>query len=144
MAPLAAQPRQVRIEGLEEAELRGLAVGACGARGQVQRHHRQVPHLRLQVAALAVELVRAEAAHDSLRLVAAVERHPGVALVLGVTEEAVVAGQRTSCSASWCSWVLVSCRQMKSACCRRSQRNSPLAAAERMPQTLTVMTRIWQ
>ena len=33
---------------------------------------------------------------------------------------------------------------MKSASCRRSQRNSPLAAAERMPQTLTVMTRIRQ
>src|SRR4029077_7491762 len=33
---------------------------------------------------------------------------------------------------------------MKSARWRASQRNSPLAAAERMPQTLTVMTRIRQ
>src|SRR5215831_1522297 len=33
---------------------------------------------------------------------------------------------------------------MKSACCRRSQRNSPFSAAERMPQTLTVMTRMAQ
>src|SRR5215470_10105918 len=33
---------------------------------------------------------------------------------------------------------------MKSACCRRSQRNSPFSAAERMPQTLTVTTRMAQ
>src|SRR4249919_2106527 len=38
-------------------------------------------------------------------------------------------------------WALISCMQTQSACCRASQRENPLANAERMPLRLSVMMR---
>ncbi len=89
-----AQASEVRRERVQKAEFGGLAVRARGAGGQVQRYHRQLPELRFQVASFAVELGDPEAAHHALRGVPRVERNPGVALALGVTEEALIPRQR--------------------------------------------------
>src|SRR5580658_2043778 len=89
----AAQARQVRREGLQEAVLRGLPLRSRRPRWQVERHHRQVADACLEIASLAIELCLAEAVDHLVDAVARVERHPGVALAVGLAEVALVAGQ---------------------------------------------------
>ncbi len=58
VVPLAAlQPREIRRERLEKAELRRLALGPGGAGRQVERDDRQISVLRLDVATFLIELL---------------------------------------------------------------------------------------
>src|SRR5580700_1490402 len=91
VTPPPLETCQMRLEGLQEAVLGGLALRARGAGRQVQRNHRQLADLHLEVAALAVELIHPEAAQHAIGLVARVERNPGITPALGVAEVAVVA-----------------------------------------------------
>src|SRR5579871_6055 len=84
VAPAAPQPLEVRQELAEEAELGLLALRARGTGGQVQRHDRQRAEPRLEIAALRVELGRAEAANDLIRLAPRVDRDAAVAALGGV------------------------------------------------------------
>src|SRR6185503_18132325 len=90
--PVAAQDQlmasllqlfQMEEKALEEAELRRLAMRAGRARRHVERDHPQLAEARLDIAALGVELATPEAAPDFVGRLAAVERDPAVALLLG-------------------------------------------------------------
>ena len=78
-----AQPFQVQQEFLQEAEFRFLPVRAGRARGQVHRHNPQLAEARLDIASLGIELPAGESAPHLVRILAAVERDPAVALLLG-------------------------------------------------------------
>src|SRR6185436_16832069 len=56
LAPGLAQRAQVRQEGSEKPEFRCLAMGAAGARWQIDADYRQCVEVRLEVAAFDVEL----------------------------------------------------------------------------------------
>jgi hypothetical protein len=65
LAPAALRQAVPDAAGtVEEAELGLLALVRTGARGQVERHHRELAEIGLQVAAFGVELGIAEAFDD--------------------------------------------------------------------------------
>jgi hypothetical protein len=93
VASPALQPAKVRHELGEEAEFRLLPHLARGSGREIDRHHAQALESRLEVASLRVELPRAEAGDDLLRLHPRVDRDAAVAFALGVEVIAVVAGR---------------------------------------------------
>src|SRR6185437_14412851 len=72
------EPRELRQEGIEEAELRSLPVRPARARRQVKADDREPAEIRLQVAALGIELGVTEAM-DERRRRPRVEGNAGVA-----------------------------------------------------------------
>ena len=93
VAVAPAELLQVRQEHVEEAVLRGLALGSGRARGQVQRHDRQASELELEIAALVVEFGHAETRDDAVGLFPRVDRDAAVAGPLRIEVAAVVAGR---------------------------------------------------
>jgi hypothetical protein len=82
LAAAGAQLGKVRQEARHEAELRGLPVRAGRARRYIQRDHGELAELRLQVAALVIELRHAEAAARALGPLLGIQRRAGIALLL--------------------------------------------------------------
>jgi hypothetical protein len=88
-----AHPAQEVLELVEKAVLRRLARLAGGPGRQVDGGHRETGEDRLEVAALRVELRRAEAPHDALGRTPRVQRDAAVTLLLRLQVMAVVAGR---------------------------------------------------
>ncbi|GAB1461353.1 hypothetical protein MASR2M50_31280 [Thauera sp.] len=84
----------VRQEAVHEVELHLLALLRARARGQVQRHHRELAEVELQEAALGVDRGDAEALDDAVRRVPAVDADAAVALLLRGVEPAPHARRR--------------------------------------------------
>jgi hypothetical protein len=82
--PAAAhQCLQVRAHGLEKAELGQLPLRRARPRREIHRDHREVAEAGFDIAALAVELVAAEAAVHAVGLRPAVDADAAVAALFG-------------------------------------------------------------
>jgi hypothetical protein len=141
-APGLAQLCEMRQERIEKAVLRRLPMLAARARRQIQADHGHVAKVRLEIAALGIELRGAESRVEFGRD-ARVEPNAGVALSSARREARVRLARRGQRARNVVVTALISCTQTTShGCPRVSQRRSPRRSAERMPLTLSVMMRM--